>query len=56
LSKKFPSLYNELSEREDLLIKNPKTGTNLGAGVYKIRLASKSKNTGKSGGLGSLLI
>jgi hypothetical protein len=50
MSKKFPLLYNEHSELEDLLMKNPIIGTNLGAGVYKIRLASKSKNTGKSGG------
>lgn len=50
LVKKFPSLHNELSELEDVLIKNPETGTDLGSGVYKVRLASKSKNTGKSGG------
>jgi hypothetical protein len=32
------------------LNKLPKQGKDLGAGLYKIRLASKSKNTGKSGG------
>ena len=32
------------------MIENPKLGTDLGDGLYKIRLAVKSKNKGKSGG------
>lgn len=48
--KKFPSLSQEISELESALIANPTLGTNLGANLYKIRLASKSKGSGKSGG------
>ena len=48
--KKFPSLNNELEELENLLLANPKTGNDLGSGLFKIRLANKSKGTGKSGG------
>ena len=32
------------------LLKNPQQGNDLGAGLYKIRLAVKSKGKGKSGG------
>lgn len=49
-SKKFRSISSEISELEKLLIENPKLGTDLGEGLFKIRLAVKSKNKGKSGG------
>lgn len=49
-SKKFSSLEDEILELEDELIKNPELGTSLGANLYKIRLASKDKGKGKSGG------
>ncbi len=48
--KKYPTLPAEVVELEELLIENPKMGTNLGSGIFKIRLATKSKNKGKSGG------
>lgn len=32
------------------IIENPKTGTDLGNGIFKIRLAVKSKRKGKCGG------
>jgi hypothetical protein len=48
--KKFPSLFDELIELEKDLIKNPKMGIDLGANLFKIKLASKSKGKGKSGG------
>jgi hypothetical protein len=48
--KKFPSLKKEFIELEKTLTAEPKTGESLGAGLYKIRLASKDKNAGKSGG------
>ncbi|MET3129349.1 mRNA-degrading endonuclease RelE of RelBE toxin-antitoxin system [Arcicella rosea] len=48
--KKFPSLANELIDFVDLLKENPFLGESLGAGLYKVRLASKSKGKGKSGG------
>ena len=48
--KKFPSLVKEVVELENTLLTNPQTGESLGANLFKIRLASKSKGTGKSGG------
>ena len=50
LSKKYPSLKNELAELFEELEENPTKGTPLGNDVYKIRLAIASKNKGKSGG------
>lgn len=51
LLKKYPSLRIELSQLELGLKENPRLGTPLGNDTYKIRLAIKSKNKGKSGGL-----
>lgn len=51
LIKKYPSLIKELSKLELDLKENPKIGIPLGYDSYKIRLAIKSKNKGKSGGL-----
>ena len=48
--KKFKSLASELDELERELLLNPKKGIFLGSDLYKIRLASKSKGSGKSGG------
>ena len=50
LSRKFLSLGNELKELENELLENPEQGESLGANLYKIRLASKDKGKGKSGG------
>ena len=50
LVKKFRSLANEVDQLIDELEKQPTLGKNLGAGLYKIRLASQSKGTGKRGG------
>ena len=50
LKRKFPSLINEVNELEKSLLENPHIGINLGANLFKIRLASKSKGSGKSGG------
>ena len=49
-SKKFISLEKEIKILENQLLENPESGENLGAGLYKIRLASESKGKGKSGG------
>lgn len=49
-AKKFPSLLEEIEELATILEENAQTGTSLGAGLYKIRLASESKGSGKSGG------
>ena len=48
--KKFPSLKAELEILEEKLNENPQMGESLGHNLYKIRLASKDKNAGKSGG------
>jgi hypothetical protein len=48
--KKFPSLKAELLQLERTLLANPEEGNKLGAGIFKIRLANKSKGKGKSGG------
>ena len=50
LSKKFPSLKEELLDLLENLENNPLTGTSMGNGFYKIRLAVKSKQAGKRGG------
>jgi mRNA-degrading endonuclease RelE of RelBE toxin-antitoxin system len=50
LAKKYPSLASELAELTDTLADDPQHGTSLGFGLYKIRLAIRSKGKGKSGG------
>ncbi len=50
LIKKYPSLKVELYSLGKELENNPTIGTDLGHGIYKIRLAIKSKGKGKSGG------
>ena len=50
LVKKFSSLEDEIDELIVELVKNPTLGISLGSGLYKIRVASKSKGGGKSGG------
>jgi len=50
LTKKFPSLKQELAELFTGLETNPTMGTPLGNDIFKIRLAIASKNKGKSGG------
>jgi len=50
LKKKHASLTTDLEVLEKRLIDNPKQGVDLGGGLYKVRLAIKSKGKGKSGG------
>lgn len=50
LFKKYASLKNDLHEVIEILSENPETGTSLGHGVYKIRMAISSKGKGKSAG------
>ncbi len=50
LAKKYPSLATDLRSLYKELQDNPKCGTALGRGCYKIRIAIKSKGKGKSGG------
>ncbi len=49
-SKKFKSLENEINNLADKLLNEPRQGADMGGGLFKIRLASESKGTGKSGG------
>jgi mRNA-degrading endonuclease RelE of RelBE toxin-antitoxin system len=50
LAKKYPSLKDEYFQIIQSLESNPSQGTPIGKDCYKIRLAIRSKNTGKSGG------
>ena len=50
LSKKYPSLKNDLAILIDNLSQHPNEGTALGNNFYKIRLSITSKGKGKSGG------
>ncbi len=50
LAKKYRSFPKDLSDLIDDLRKDATIGVPLGGGVYKIRLAIKSKGAGKSGG------
>ncbi len=49
-SKKFRNLKEELADLGKQLEKDHSIGISLGSGIYKIRLASKDKGSGKSGG------
>ncbi len=51
LIKKYPSLKTEIAELLTELESEPAKGIALGNGIYKIRLAVKSKGKGKSGGV-----
>ena len=50
LSKKYPSLKDDVNDLVKQLKQHPKSGTPIGKDCYKIRLAIKSKRKGKSGG------
>lgn len=50
LSKKYPSLKEDLTYLLNKLQENPKYGEPIGKDCYKIRLALTDKNKGKSGG------
>jgi mRNA-degrading endonuclease RelE of RelBE toxin-antitoxin system len=50
LSKKHRSLLSDIANLSVKLKKDPIQGTDLGQGVYKIRLAISGTNKGKSGG------
>jgi hypothetical protein len=50
LTRKYPSLPDDLEGLFKSLEEKPTQGTSLGNDCYKIRLAIKSKGKGKSGG------
>ena len=50
LAKKYHSFKSDLNQLIDVLTESPTQGILLGKNCYKIRLAIKSKNKGKSGG------
>ena len=51
LSKKFPSLKNEIAELAKTLQTNPHYGTSIGQHCFKIRISIASKQKGESGGV-----
>ncbi|HBO85258.1 MAG: hypothetical protein A2X59_01890 [Nitrospirae bacterium GWC2_42_7] len=50
LTKKYPSLKEEIKEISNILLNKPKTGTPIGHGCYKVRLSTPDKPGGKSKG------
>lgn len=50
LSRKYPSLKDDLSKLVGSLMDEPTQGTALGKGFHKVRLAIRSKGQGRSGG------
>ena len=50
LSKKYPSIKQDLSELVEEIMEDPFLGISLGKDYYKIRMSISSKNKGKSGG------
>lgn len=50
VAKKYNSFPVDIQKVIDQLLENPRLGTSLGNGLYKIRFAVQSKNKGKSGG------
>jgi len=50
LSKKYPSFKDDLAVLIESLTNDPKQGIPMGRNCYKIRMAVKSKDKGKSGG------
>jgi hypothetical protein len=50
LSKKYPSIKNDVDNLKEVLKGNPLIGESLGKGYYKVRMKITSKGQGKSGG------
>ncbi|MBR1378322.1 MAG: hypothetical protein IJ557_04245 [Bacteroidaceae bacterium] len=50
LSKRYPSLKEDLNALRQSLAENPYQGIDLGSGLRKIRMNIKSKGRGKAGG------
>jgi hypothetical protein len=50
LAKKYKSLKTDLAELAESLSEHPEQGVALGNNFFKVRMAVKSKNKGKSGG------
>lgn len=50
LSRKYPSLANDIDDLIESLEKDPTQGESLGKNRFKVRLRIKSKGKGKSGG------
>lgn len=50
LTKKYHTIRETIEQLERELIHNPFLGESYGSGLYKVRVADKSKGKGKSGG------
>ncbi len=47
---KYPSLIDDIEALSNSLLTNPRQGIPLGKGIYKIRISTSDKTSGKSGG------
>lgn len=50
LAKKYPSLKSDLEELVNELLEDPRQGSSLGKGCYRVRMSIASKGKGRSGG------
>ncbi len=50
IARKHRSILSDIAKLSKELKENPKTGTDLGQNIYKIRLSISGTNKGKSGG------
>ena len=50
LKKRYPNISKDIVELSAILYENPKYGTDLGDGFYKIRMAISDTQKGKSSG------
>ncbi|MBS1533120.1 MAG: hypothetical protein JSU01_22665 [Bacteroidetes bacterium] len=50
IAKKHPGILSDIAKLSSKLKQTPETGTDLGQGIYKIRIAISGTNKGKSGG------
>jgi len=50
IAKKHPGILSDIAKLSSTLKETPEMGTDLGQGVYKIRMAVSGTNKGKSGG------
>lgn len=50
LVKKYKTLIQSVNDLQQALTENPYLGVSYGSGMFKVRLADKSKGSGKSGG------
>jgi mRNA-degrading endonuclease RelE of RelBE toxin-antitoxin system len=50
LRKRYTSIDNDIEDLKEILLKDPKSGDDLGHNLYKVRIKNSDKNKGKSAG------